>query len=190
MHLAKMAATVAIGMIWSVALQAAPIKLNPANPQPSNPKPGLSVRYAYPEDVKNLVDASAALKQKSQAGRPLAGLDHRDTNEGQKTLTSDRATHVVARITGYVRFDAPGAYSIDFLSNDGVRAKIDGKVVAEFNGRQPCEPTFGSEVEVASAGWYELDVLYFQRLGSACLHMRMAPDGKSPTWVPNSAFGH
>lgn len=186
--LTGLAATLAICCAGMLA--AAPLKLTPADPQPRGLKPGLSVQYAYPDDVKSLAEAKVALKQKAKPGRPLKGLDYRDTNEGDKTLTSDRAMHVAARIKGYVRFDKPGIYTVDFLSNDGMRATIGGQKVSQFDGRQPCEPTFGSDVEVPKAGWYKLEVLYFQRLGTACLHMRSAPKGKRATWMPDSAFGH
>ncbi|MBE1296672.1 PA14 domain-containing protein [Phycobacter azelaicus] len=171
-------------------LSAEPLKLQPANPQPGSLRPGLAVRYAYPEDVKDLSQARAALKIRSEAGPPLKGLDYRDTNEGDLTLTSKRAMHVAARITGYVRFEKPGVYNIDFLTNDGLQAKIGGQIVGEFNGRQPCDTTVMTEVEVPQAGWYKLDTLYFQRFGTSCLHMRMGPEGKRVKWMPNSAFGH
>ncbi len=180
----------ALVVICATALSAAPLKLQPANPQPSGLKPGLSVRYAYPADVKNLAQASSALEINAELGQPLAGLDHRDTKAGQKTLTSDRAMNVVAGIKGYVHFANPGVYNIDFLTNDGLRASIGGQVVGHFDGRQACDNTVMSEVEVPKAGWYQVDVLYFQRTGTACLHMRMGPEGKRPRWMPNKAFGH
>jgi len=89
-----------------------------------------------------------------------------------------------------VRFDKPGTYNIDFLTNDGLDARISGQRVGYFDGRQPCDTTFATEVEVPKAGWYPLKILYFQRLGTSCLHMRRAPEGSEPTWMPNSAFGH
>lgn len=180
----------AILLTCGTALGAAPLKLQLADPQPSGVQPGLSVRYAYPQDVKTLSEASAALKIASEPGHALSGLDHRDTNEGDKTLTSKRAEHVVASIKGYVRFDAPGLHNIDFLTNDGLRARIGGQVVGKFDGRQACDTTIMSEVEVPAAGWYDVDILYFQRGGTACLHMRMGPDGKRPRWMPDAAFGH
>lgn len=180
----------AVALSCATVLSAAPVKLQPASPQPSSVKPGLSVRYAYPQDVKTLSEASSALKIAAERGRALSGLDYRDTNEGERTLTSKRAEHVVASIKGYVHFDTPGIHNIDFLTNDGLRARIGGKVVGKFDGRQTCDTTIMSEVEVPSAGWYALDILYFQRLGTACLHMRMGPKGKRVGWMPNKAFAH
>ncbi len=184
--------TLATGLIAGLAAAAvaAPVQLTPADPQPTGLKPGLSVRYAYPSDVKSLGAARNALKYKVEQGAPLKGLDYRDTELGESVLTSTRAERVVADIRGYVRFDAPGVYTIDFLTNDGLHAVVGGQLVGEFDGRQACEETFAVEVEVPQAGWYPLQALWFQRTNTACLHMRAAPAGKRPTWMPNAAFGH
>ena len=105
------------GLIAGVAIacaamaQAAPLKLSPANPQPGSLKKGLAVSYGYAaqgQDIKSLNAAAAVLKSGAERGRALKGLDHRDTNEGDKTLTSKRAMNVAASIRGYIRFDAPG----------------------------------------------------------------------------------
>ncbi len=180
----------AVGLATCSVALAAPLKLTPASPQPGNLKPGLSVRYAYPVDVKSLADAERALKYKSEAGAPLTGLDYRDTEIGESVLTSKRDERVVADISGYVRFDKPGVYTIDFLTNDGLHAVVGGQLVGEFDGRQSCEETFAVEVEVPQAGWYPLKALWFQRMNTACLHMRAGPKGKRPKWMPNAAFGH
>ena len=168
------------------ALVAAPIKLEPASPQPKV-KPGLAVSYAYPGDVKTLRDAKRELK-KAKPGKPLAGLDYRDGSDGEVALTSDRAHRVVADISGFVKFDAPGIYAVDFVTNDGLQVWISGKEVAKKDGRFSCQETREVEVEVPSAGWYPIKALYFQRLGSSCLHMRAGLG--HPDWMPNSAFGH
>lgn len=183
----------ALGLVLGICAQAAVaggVVLQPADPQPTHLKPGLAVRYAYPADVKSLKAAENALGYKAEQGAPIAGLDHRDTDIGEKVMTSKRAERVVADISGYVRFDTPGLYTIDFLTNDGLRATVGGQVVGEFDGRQPCEETFAVDVEVPEAGWYPLKALYFQRTNTACLHMRMGPQGKRPKWMPDSAFGH
>lgn len=176
-------------LLCAGAAIAGPLKLEPANPQPGGVKPGLAVTYAFPEEVKSLSQAEQALK-KGKPGKPLSGLDYWDTEEGQPTLTSGQALRVAARITGYVRFDAPGTYTVDFLSNDGLRAVIGGKQVALVDARRACEPVDAVEVEVPVAGWYPVDILYFQRLGTACLHMRAAPSGSAPDWMPDRAFGY
>lgn len=179
-----------VGIAATSMALAAPLKLTPANPQPSSPKPGLAVRYAYPVDVKSLADARRALDHQSEAGAPLSGLDYRDSEIGQNVLTAKRDERVAAEISGYVRFDKPGVYTIDFLTNDGLNAVVGGQLVGEFDGRQSCEETFAVEVEVPEAGWYPLKALWFQRMNTACLHMRAGPKGKRPKWMPNEAFAH
>lgn len=186
----KTAALAAVVVFCATGLVASPLKLQPADPQPTGLQPGLAVKYAYPSEVKNLRGAARALERRAEAGPPLSGLDYRDTEVGQKVLTSKREEFVVADIRGFVRFDSAGTYTIDFLTNDGLRAIVGGQVVGEFDGRQPCEETYAVEVEVPRAGWYPLEALYFQRTKTACLHMRAGPSSKRPKWMPNSAFGH
>lgn len=186
-------AIAALALMIASALAAAPVKLSPANPQPGGLKSGLSVAYGYAldgEHIKSLADARAVLAAGAQRGRPLAGLDHRDTQLGQPTLTSKRAENVAARITGYIRFDAPGVYDIDFLTNDGLDMTIGGQRVGRFDGRQTCDSIVGTQVEVPQAGWYKLDAVYFNRLNTSCLHMRWAKAGSKLSWTPNSVFGH
>ena len=121
----KTALVAAATIVLATASLAAPLKLKPADPQPSGLKNGLAVSYAYPSDVKTLGNAQNALRR-SKPGPALAGLDYRDTDDGDNTLTSKRAHHVVAKITGYVKFEAAGTYNIDFLTNDGLDASIGG----------------------------------------------------------------
>lgn len=185
----------AIGLMCGAAAMAAPLQLTPANPQPSagQLKKGLAVNYGYVAEgqhIKSLADAASVLKSGSERGKPLKGLDYRDTNEGDKVLTSKKAFNVAASISGYFKFDKPGVYEIEFLTNDGLNAKIGGQRVGMFDGRQACESTRIVQVQAPSAGWYKLEALYFQRLGTSCLHMRMAPSGGKMTWMPNSAFAH
>ena len=186
----RIAAFLAALTLAASAAAADPLPLTPASPQPAGLSSGLSVIYAYPgSDIKSLADATAALNAAPKAGKPLTGLDYSDTSPGQVTLTSDRVENVAARITGYVKFDAAGSYDIEFLTNDGLDARIGGQRVGHFDGRQACGSTRVIEVSVPEPGWYPVDILYFQRLGTSCLHMKWGPlDGKR-TWTPDEVFG-
>lgn len=187
MKMFKTATLAAAALMVAGAAFAAPLKLKPASPQPSGLKSGLAVKYAYPLDVKTLSQAERYLK-KGKPGKPLSGLDYRDTAQGDKTLTSTQAEHVAAAITGYVKFDSPGTYTIDFLTNDGLDAYVGGQQVGYFDGRQSCQETRAVQVEVPQAGWYPVKITYFQRVGTACLHMRAGKG--APDWMPNKAFGY
>lgn len=166
--------------------QAGPLTLELADPQPDELKPGLAVKYAK-GSVRSLAEAVAYIDE-TVAGEPLTGLDYRDTEDGEPTLTSGMAHKVIADISGYVKFDEPGTYVIDFLSNDGLQMEIGGQEVVYLDGTHPCEASEPVEAVVPEAGWYALKALYFQRKGTACLHMR-AGIGEA-NWMPDAAFGH
>ncbi|MES0864389.1 PA14 domain-containing protein [Ruegeria sp. SCPT10] len=180
----------AIALLAGVAV-AAPLKLQPADPQPS-PKAGLDVKYAWegnpPRKVQNLSKVDHLLK-KAKAGPPLKGLDYRDTEDGDPVLTFDKAYNVAADITGYIRFDSAGVYELETWSNDGLDAWIGGQQIGYVNDRQPCEANQRTEVEVPQAGWYPLKIKYFQKYGSSCLMMKWGKQGERFTWTPDDVFG-
>lgn len=180
----------AIALLAGVAV-AAPLKLQPADPQPS-PKAGLDVKYAWegnpPRKIQNLSKVDYLLK-KAKAGPPLKGLDYRDTEDGDPVLTFDKAYNVAADITGYIRFDSAGVYELETWSNDGLDAWIGGQQIGYVNDRQPCEANQRTEVEVPQAGWYPLKIKYFQKYGSSCLMMKWGKQGERFTWTPDDVFG-
>ncbi len=181
----------ALGVLCAAAVSAAPLKLTPASPQPS-PKSGLSVSYAWagdpPARIQNL-SAARTMMSGAKPGKPLRGLDYRDTNEGDPVLTHAQHYNVAAGISGYIRFDAPGIYELETWSNDGIEAKIGGQLVGKALDRQGCEANQRVEVEVPQAGWYPLKMVYFQKYGTSCLMMKWGKQGEKMKWVPNSAFG-
>lgn len=170
---------------------AAPLKLAPANPQPDAGAlaPGLAVSYAYPKEVRNLADAAAALNSKARPGPTLRGLSYQDNAEGDLTLTARTGQRVAAAISGFIKFDAPGTYAVNVISNDGIVAHIGGQQVAFYDEIHACEPAGAQEVEVPQAGWYAIEATYFQRKGTACLMMDWGKGG-SMAPVPDSAFAH
>ncbi|APX13593.1 hypothetical protein BWR18_00395 [Tateyamaria omphalii] len=180
-------AALTLGLVsMAGACLAAPLELTPADPQPSDLQQGLAVVYNLDANPRTLDDAVDALDG-ARPGKPLLGMDYRDTEDGTETLTSGTPYKVVAGISGYVRFDEAGTYLVDFMSNDGLQMSIGGQEVAYFDGVHPCEATETVEVEVPEAGWYEMEGVYFQRKGTACLLMR-AGIGE-PVWMENESFG-
>ena len=45
-------------------------------------------------------------------------------------------------------------------------------------------------MQVPQAGWYEVDILWVQRLVTSCLNMRWGPAGGQVKWVPDAQFGY
>lgn len=169
---------------------AAPLTLTLADPQPDDGdlSPGLAVEYAYPGDVRTLEDASIALDG-ARKGPALRGLSYEDNNEGDLTLTSRKDQKVAASISGYMRFDEPGTFEVDVISNDGVEVSLGGQQIALYDGTHACEPSGVREVMIPEAGWYAIEATYFQRKGTACLIMDWNVGGDmSP--VPDAVFGY
>lgn len=174
------------------AAEAQAIRLAPASPQPdaASLQPGLAVEYAYPADIKWLADAESWFDYGSEAGEPLVGFDYPDTLDGEKVLTSKQSEQVIARIRGYIRFDEPGVHQVEFLSNDGLLVRIGGEEVEKHDGRHPCESSGFYDVEAPEAGWYEIEAIWFQRVGTACLLMKWGAPGTDLGWTPNDVFAH
>ncbi|WP_424832568.1 PA14 domain-containing protein [Ruegeria sp.] len=192
MKVFRTGALAAVTALVAGAVFAAPLKLQPANPQPSSPKAGLDVKYAWEGNPPRKIQTVAKAKQmmsKAQPGQPLRGLDYRDTDEGDPVLTFNEAFNVAAEVTGYIRFDAPGIYELETWSNDGIDAWVGGQQIGYFNGRQGCEANQRTEVEVPQAGWYPLKINYFQKYGTSCLMMKSGKQGERFTWTPNEVFG-
>lgn len=166
------------------------VKLTPADPQPddANLAPGLAVSYAYGGPVKTLAQAEKKLKD-ATPGPALVGLSYLDGDDGDLTMTSDKATKVSAAISGFIKFEAAGTFEVEFISNDGIVAYISGQQVALFDEVHSCESAGVTEVEVPSAGWYEIEATYFQRKGTACLLMDWNTEGEMLP-VPDEAFAH
>ena len=183
-------ATALIALLSAGSVFAAPLTLTPADPQPDDGdlSPGLAVKYAYPGEVRTL-EAAAAAVRKGRPGPPLRGLSYEDNNEGDKTLTSRKDQKVAASISGYIRFETPGTYEVNIISNDGVEASIGGQQVALYDGIHACEPAGVQEVMVPQAGRSALEATYFQRKGTACLVMDWNVGGTMVP-VPDSAFAY
>lgn len=179
---AALAATLIAGAAF-----AAPIKVKPANPQPTGLKQGLAVKYATGNSFGSVDEGIRTLKR-AKAGEPLAGFDYRDTKDGEETLTSGKPHKVMADISGYVKFDAAGTYTVEFMANDGLIAEIGGEEVGYLGGKGKCRKSKPVEISVPSAGWYDFEAIYFQHKGTACLHMK-AGIGKTK-WMENASFGY
>ncbi|MEM6891112.1 MAG: PA14 domain-containing protein [Pseudomonadota bacterium] len=176
-----------------LAATAEVLTLSPADPQPNSGAltQGLAVNYAkLPKNARELAVAKRALAKNGEPGAPIAGLTYDDTAEGAKVLTSDRFELLGADISGYVKFDKPGTYVLDFLTNDGLEIFIGGQQVGLYDGIHACGYAGEVQVSVPKAGYYPLEATYFQRKGTACLMMEWGSDPDSLEFVTSDAFFH
>lgn len=179
-------------ILYGFAAAAGTYTLTPASPQPDEAalKQGLKVSYHFPGDVKSLHQAEGYLDYGVTPGEPLVGFDYPDTNEGEPVLTSDKGFYVVAKIEGFLKMDPAGVYQIDFISNDGLKVILGGQQITYFDGRHPCENAGVATVTAPVAGWYKLEAVYFQRLGTSCLLAEWTPPGGGLDWIPNEATAY
>ncbi|WP_299354448.1 PA14 domain-containing protein [uncultured Shimia sp.] len=177
-------------MVASIAM-AGVIELTPASPQPSGVKKGLKVSYFTGDrQVRSLSSAKGRLKGSSKPGKPLSGLSYPDKGKGAPVLTAGIPELVVADIRGYIKFAKPGVYEVEFYSNDGMQVWIGGQSVSKVDGITPCASGGPQQVKVPSAGWYDIQAIYFQKEGTACLEAEWKAPGGSFGLIPNSAFGY
>src|SRR5262245_24840895 len=162
--------------------------LQPAEPQPTPDKlgPGLNVSYVFGM-FRHLNEFKT---KKFEPGTPLQHLDYR-MGEGA-VLTSKERDGVGALITGFIRFEKSGTYGFDVTSNDGVRVEIGGKLLYEDPSVHSDDTSDRIDVKIDQPGWYPIQVLYYERKGSATLVLRWVPAGADakakPVPVPAAAF--
>lgn len=148
--------------------------LKSAEPQPTAEQlaPGLAVQYTYA-----IVNSIGELKgRKFEPGPPLTHLEWR-MGSGI-VLTSKAREGVGAMITGFIRFDKPGTYGLDVTSNDGVRVEIGGKLIHEDPGVHSDTTSDRIDLKIEQAGWYPINIVYFQKRYTATLVVHWAAPGE------------
>lgn len=152
--------------------------------------PGLKVNYYnnifnFVQEVREWAQLNAGTE-----GAPLLSLDY---NAGAgRVLTSERKDGVGAVIEGLINFPAAGVYSMAMKSNDGVELVIGGETIISD---PPVHADRFSElvtVQIDEAGWYALDLLYFEKRNTSTLELYWLLPGEEGglNFVPPNAFAH
>lgn len=187
----KTALALAVVAFATMADQSAAQSVNAANrADPGKLQPGLSVCYIYAL-VRHINEIPGWESSKTcEEGPPLPKLDYKVGQES--VLTSDASDGVLAKITGYIHFPAPGFYGFAFESNDGVRLEIDGHLVVEDPDVHGDRFSDIGGLEVAEPGWYPLLIRYFERKNTSTLKFYWQPPGVEGTMpiVPAEALAH
>ncbi len=145
-------------------------------------KPGLAVCYMY-KFIRHVDEIAEWEKHiKCEPGAPLAMLNF-DGGTG-KVLTSTSDDGVLARITGYIHLAKVGAYKFAFESNDGVRLKVDGKMIVEDPGVHDDQFSELATLEVTKPGWYPLSIDFFERRVTWTLRFLWKPAGVDGDLAP------
>jgi len=171
-----------------------PIKVPPvapADPQPDAAalKDGLAVRYYFSKftHIDNL--AAWINSDDGVEGTPLPNLDYQ--MGGGNVLTTTSADLVGAHITGFIQFAEPGVYELKVISNDGVRVTLSGEMIFEDPEIHADAASPPMVVTIDLPGWYPLDILYYEKKGSAALKLHWKTPGASGfAAVPTTALKH
>jgi hypothetical protein len=124
-----------------------------------------------------------------EPGPPLPQLDYQ--SGAGTVLTSDHADMVGARIRGFINFDQPGRWLLATQSNDGVRVRIDGKIIINDPDVHSDQFSMNAELNIAAPGWYKLEVSYFERKSTSTLQLYWQPPGGTEfVIVPAAAYGY
>ncbi len=178
---------VALGLVRSVS--AGSIKPATPAPNPEAMKDGLAVLYYFEiyNNIDELVDFMG--RKKGKPGPPLATLDYK-VGPGA-VLTSGSSNFVGAHITGFIHLAEAGTYAFKVTSNDGVRLSLGGKMIyedPEVHADWTSDPIV---VPIETAGWYPLDVLYFEKKNTSTLILEWKPPGASGyDIVPTTVLKH
>lgn len=183
-----------LSLALAAPLRAAPVSdLALAAPQPleGTVNPGLSVRYYYHlmRDIDELIRWQE--HDKGEAGEPLVALNYR--NGDGIVLTSKAEDGVGAHIKGLIYLESAGRYAFATQSNDGVRVMLGGKLIIDDPDVHSDRYSDPVEVEIKSAGWYPIEVYYFERKVTSTLQLFwLLPDEEegSMAVVPAEYFVH
>lgn len=161
----------------------------PLDPQPDAAalKPGLAVSYYY-----HYFDHVDELDHRSNGdvGEPLTNLDHVAFENG-KVLTTNRPMGVGAHIRGMIHLTEPGDYVLRLQSNDGVKLSIGGVLLHTDPEIHAARWSPDLVYSVATPGWYDFTLNYYQRKGTSALRLEWMPPGAGESIiVPPEAFAH
>jgi hypothetical protein len=162
--------------------------LKPADPQPAADSlaPGLAVNYVF-KKVRHVDEIEAA--GPGEPGEPLPNLNYHTGS--RDVLTSGQNDRVGALIRGFINLPAPGRWLLAAQSNDGVRVRLDGKVIISDPGVHADQFSENAEINVTTPGWYPLAITYFEREHTATLELYWQPPDKDEfEIVPDNAFAH
>jgi hypothetical protein len=157
----------------------------PAQPDSGKLQPGLAVGYYFA--MYHSVDEFKPMKK--HGGKPVEQLNYPADGKGN-VLTTQSVDGVAADMKGFIKLDRPGTWKFRILSNDGVRVTLGGKQILDDPKVHADHVAESSPIEIKEPGWYDLQVMYFQRKGTWALTLYWQPPGGEDDVVPAEAFAH
>ena len=167
----------------------------PLTPQPDANAltPGLAVRYFRGFSMKTLdhIPSGEFAEEIGRQGKPIPYINH---SFGRGVVfDSGRKTNISLRMTGLINFQQTGQYVLQAMLNDGVRVYIDGQRVINASRWKKEGDRLSNlgYVTINTAGWYPMELEYYQKLGTATLKLFwQTPDSKEMVPIPAEAYAH
>lgn len=153
--------------------------------------PGLDVFYYvdfFERDVR-LLPKTESSQFRSFRGKPVEQLNHQFGKD--KVFDSRTNRGVGMRLNGYLNFPDPGVYEMQALSNDGIVMSISGNVALSDPEQHSDRLSNIAHISIDQPGWYQVDIDYFQRKGTAALKLLWkVPGAKTFVPVPKQTYAH
>ena len=165
----------------------AAVAQTPASPQPDAGKlqPGLAAGYYY----AMYHDVGEFRPMTQHRAPPVVQLNY-PSGGTNYVLTAQSSDGVAADLKGFIKLDRAGTWKFRMLSNDGVRVTLGGKKIIDDPGVHTDHMADSDAIDVSKPGWYEFQVMYFQRKGTWALTLYWQPPGAEQEVVPAEAFAH
>lgn len=154
-------------------------------------QPGLSVVYIFQKyrNVDQIPRGKAALSM-GRRGEPVTILNHQ-SGKKEFIFASGRSQGVAMVMEGFLNLEKPGTYHWQALANDGIRLFIDNKMIFEDPEVHSDRLTPTGTLQVEKAGLHPVEIIYFQRKGTASLKLYWQPPGADQfSLVPAEVYWH
>ncbi len=154
-------------------------------------QPGLSVVYIFKKyrNVDQVPTGKAALRM-GRLGEPVTMLNHQSGKE-EFVFASGRSQGVAMVMDGFLNLEKEGTYRWQALANDGIRMFINNTMIFEDPKVHPDRLTPAGTFEVTKDGHYPVQIIYFQRKGTAALKLYwQLPGAEQFSLVPAEVYWH
>lgn len=162
----------------------------PSVVDPSDLKPGISVRYLYGfwRHINEMPDAEQFAK-KGKPGEPILFINHRFGNK--RVFGSGKSRGVGVLMEGFIHLDLPGVWEFKVRSNDGIRMVIGQTLVADDPDQHSDRFSQPMGFTAGKPGYFPLMIQYFQRKGTATLECYWKRPGETDfVIIPEKAYRH
>ncbi len=154
-------------------------------------EPGLNVRY-YDEKYEHITDMPKGkqLEKLGRSGQPIFSLNN-VYGKRSNIFNSGKSRLIGFWFSGLIHLEKPGDFYFQALSNDGIRCFLNQELIFEDPLKHSTRLSPVGFFRVEQPGWYPLQIIYFQRKGTAALKLYWKQPGQgSFKIVPAAVLGH